>query len=180
MGKFFLATTANDGTFRFDSVVPGRYLLGSNIIGLNSSTIPPTYYPGRAERDGAVPIDIEPGANVDGLDFMLPDLGTMREIKICVVDEAGSPVNGAGVGVSFFNYLKVTASLGENLVTGGQGCLKTKGYARLSYPINASYRPDGADFRQIRNSETVEVPPGEEAIVKILRLGKPIGTPKPQ
>ena len=180
MGKFFTATTTEDGTFRFDSVVPGRYLLGSNIIGLNSSTMPPTYYPGRAERDGAVPIDVETGANVGGLEFMLPDFGSMREIKICVVDDAGSPVTGAGVGVSFFNYLKVTASLGEHLVTGQQGCVTTKGYARLSYPINASYRPAGADFRQIRGSETVEITPGEEPIVKVLHLGKPFGSPKPQ
>jgi len=98
---FFSAKSGADGTFRFESVSPGRYLLGSNIIGLKTSRVPPTFYPGQPERNGAVPIDVEPGAEVDGLAFVLPDFGNLRDIQVCVVDETGKPVAGAGVGPAF-------------------------------------------------------------------------------
>lgn len=60
---FFESTSDADGGFRFDLVSPGRYILGSNIVGLNSSSVPATFYPGQRAREGAYPIEVKAGSD---------------------------------------------------------------------------------------------------------------------
>jgi hypothetical protein len=177
---FFSTKTSEDGRFRFESVSPGRYLLGSNVIGLNSSSVPRTFYPGQSERNGAVPIDVELGAEVDGLTFLLPDFGKVRDIQVCVVDENGKSVTGASIGTGFGKEVAASARLGEKLITDETGCVKAAGYTRVAYQIRASSRPPGSDFRQIRSSEVAVIPPGEEPVLKVLTLGGPLGNSKPK
>jgi hypothetical protein len=170
---FFLAKTGEDGGFRFESVSPGHYLLGSNVIDLNDSSIPRTFYPGRPERNGAVPIDVELGEEAQGLAFVLPDFGSQRNIQVCVVDENGQPISGATLGTNFLEHESSEARLGEKLVTDEWGCVKARGYTRVAYPVQAFHRPSGADWRQSRRSESIVVPPGEEDVLKVLTLGPP-------
>jgi len=171
---FFMAKTAADGSFVFEGVSPGRYLLGSNIIGLQSSAVPPTYYPGRPERNGAIAIEVEPGESVGGLAMNLPDFGSQRDIRICVVDDNGSPVPGARVK-SPIGGPQSSAGLGEDLVTNETGCVSARGYAGASYAVMASITPADGNLRQMRFSGTVVIAPGEKPTVQVLKLGKPLG-----
>lgn len=177
---FFTTKTGGGGEFRFEAVSPGHYLLGSNVIDLSTSPVPPTFYPGRPERNGAVPIDVEVGSEVAGLAFVLPDFGSLRDIQVCVVDESGNPVPGAGVGTPFGKSGAGQARLGEKLITDNSGCVKARGYTRVAYPIRASFLPPGTDWRQSRNSESIMIPPGEDPVVRVLTLGKPLFAPKPK
>jgi hypothetical protein len=144
---FSWTKTDADGNFLFESVSPGRYFLGSNIIGINSSSVPPTFYPGRRDRAAAVPIQIDLGQAVNDLLFTLPDFGVRREIRLCVVDEAGKAVAGAGIGSE--PRLK---EIREG-ATDQTGCLTAAGYSTLAYSVSASFRPPPAIFA-IRNSPT--------------------------
>jgi len=175
---FFEARTDEDGRFRFEGVSPGRYLLGSNVIGLTISSVPPTFYPGRPERMAAVPIDVALDRDVEGLAFSLPDFGGRRDIQVCVQDENGKPVAGASVATPLGRDAEGKARLGEKLLTGETGCVHAGGYALVAYPIVANFRPPDADWRQIRSSERIVIPPSEEPTMKVLTLGKPLFTPK--
>jgi hypothetical protein len=177
---FFQIKAGEDGNFRFESVSPGRYLLGSNIIDLNTSSVPPTFYPGQRSRNGATPIEVALGEEVSNLTFVLPDFGSLREIQVCVVDERGDPQGGAGVATNNLRHADgLFARLGEKLTTDETGCIKTKGYTRVGYPIQAIFNPSKVDWRQTRNSERIVIPPGEGPVLKVLTLG-PLAAPNGQ
>ena len=175
---FFETKTNADGRFLFESVSPGRYFLGSNVIGLNTSRVPPTYYPGQHTRKGAVPVDVKLGETIDNLFFTLPDFGAPREIQICVVDEIGKPVPSVGIAAAFHETRDDFARLGEDLTTDETGCAKARGYTRAAYAIHAIVRPPGADIWQTRLSDSLVINPGEDPVHQVLILKKPIGSPK--
>ena len=87
----FNATTDQSGNFRFDGIFPGRYLLGTNILfdKAATSTAPRAYYPGYSTRQQATEITVDSGTEVNGLQFILPDVGPRRTLRIVVVDDAG-------------------------------------------------------------------------------------------
>ena len=159
---FFETTTDASGHFVFQSVTPGRYLLGSNIIGLNSSSVPATFYPGRRSRSGAIPVEVELGETVEDLLLTLPDFGKPREIELCVVGEDGKLVAGAHVGsdAELVDHPDDSASLGENLVTDKTGCVKVSGYSTVAYSVSASFRLTGGDIRQSQFSNSILIEPG--------------------
>ena len=173
---FFDATTNADGSFSFQSVSPGRYLLGSNIIGLNSSTVPPTYYPGQRNRNGAYPIEVKLGETVSNLRFALPDFGGQREIQVCVVDEDGTPIPSAIIAPDYGTKGPDFAQL-TKLSTSETGCASANGYTGVAYSIHAVLRPEGADIWHIRMSDFFVVDPGEEPVHAVLVLHKPLGSP---
>ena len=175
---FFLATTKADGRFLFESVSPGRYLLGSNIIGQNTSSVPETYYPGQRTRNGAIPIEVKLGETADNLFFTLPDFGGSREIRVCVVDENSKPVASAGISSAFDKTGGDFARLGAKLTTDATGCIKAQGYTRVAYAMYAIIRQPEADIWQMRLSDSVVIDPGEEPALKVLILKKPIGSKK--
>lgn len=172
------AKTNADGRFQFESVSPGRYLLGSNLIGLNTSSVPETYYPGQRTRNGAIPIEVKLGETVDNLFFTLPDFGGSREIRVCVVDENGKPVASAGISPAFDKTGGDFARLGKKLTTDETGCIQARGYTRVAYAMYAIIRPPEADIWQTRLSDSVVIDPGEEPVLKVLILKKPIGSKK--
>jgi hypothetical protein len=54
----FHAKTNAMGEFHFESVTPGRYYLGTNLMEyVRTSSVPRTYYPGQPSPDGAIPIE---------------------------------------------------------------------------------------------------------------------------
>jgi hypothetical protein len=170
---FFTTQTGEDGRFRFESVSPGRYLLGSNVIDLNTSSVPPTFYPGQATRNGALPIDVELGDEVAGVTFILPDFGSLRDIQVYVVDATGKPVESARVRAENLRHADgAFGRLGEELWTDETGCVKARGYSRVAYPIRAVFTPPGADWRQTRHSESIVIQPGEGPVFKVLTLGQ--------
>lgn len=172
---FFLATTDTEGRFQFESVSPGRYQLGSNIIGLNDSSIPPTYYPGQRTRSGAYPIEVKLGESVANLRFTLPDFGARREIQICVVDENRKPASSTDVLSDSDDDLSGnSAELGKELTTDETGCVSAAGYTRVRYSIHALLRR-GANIRLAQDSDSFVIIPGEEPVLAVLVLHAPGG-----
>lgn len=172
---FFEAKTDEDGQFSFESVSPGRYLLGSNVIGLHTSPLPPTFYPGQRNMSAAIPIDVSLGDRVGDLVFVLPDFGRLREIQVCVIDESGKPVPSVRIGPDWSKAKEDDASLGEELITDETGCVKARGYMRVAYSLQAMLLPPGANIRQAWISDSVVVDPGEESVRRILVL-RPIAS----
>jgi hypothetical protein len=170
---FFLAKTDSNGQFFVDAVSPGKYLLGSNIIGLSTSRVPPTFYPGRETRAAAVPIEVELGKTTGNLILNLPDFGAQRQFEFCVVDAAGKPQAGAKIDV---DTKEGTSGFGDDLATDDSGCVRTFGYARATYAVRAVFNRPGASWRETRDSDTVVMPPGEGPVREVLKLGMPIGT----
>jgi hypothetical protein len=176
---FFLATTDAKGAFVFDSVSPGRYILGSNIIGLNSSSVPATFYPGQRAREGAYPIEVKLGQTVDGLVFTLPDFGVRREIQVCVVDEKGNPTPGATLTANNFGHTGGDfARLGKDLMTDETGCVNALGYTKAAYSVKVIMRPTGGGLLGMRLSDNLVIDPGEEPVHRVLVLKQAIGLPK--
>ena len=179
---FFLAKTNAEGRFSIDSVSPGKYLLGSNIIGQSTSAIPPTYYPGQQTRAGAVPIEVRLGETTGNLLLNLPEFGAKRQIELCVVDATGNPVASARIVPASDPMSDGAAGLGEDLATDDSGCLRAVGYELATYAVRASINPPGASIRQSRVSENVIIAAGRGSIRQVLKLGPPLGPllPKPK
>lgn len=177
--QVFHTETNAKGEFRFESVTPGRYYLGTNIVDyLRTSSAPRTYYPGQRHQEGAIPIDVKLGEVSENLLFTLPDFGPPRVIQLCVADENGRPVPSASIGNDIRKKGDDFASLGAKLQTDETGCVQATGYARASYALYATSASFGSDFRQTRFSESVVVPPGEGSVRQVLSLKKPFSVQK--
>ncbi len=179
--SFFETYTRKDGTFSLESVSPGRYLLGTNIIGLSTSSFPPTYYPGQRSRYAAIPVEVKLGDTIDNLLFTLPDFGGTRDIQICVVDQAGQPVGGVNIESDITGQRgNDSAKLRGSLETDATGCAKSLGLTRVEYALHAIVRPMSGDIRQMQVSDSVVIESGEAPLRKVLVLGRPLGSQAPQ
>jgi len=169
---FFLTKTDAQGHFDFESVSPGRYLLGTNIIGQATSPTPPAFYPGSRTRDAAASIEVRLGEPVDKLLFTLPDFGRLREIRVCVVDQDGKATPGVDIASGL--PLQNGAKLVGELTTDETGCVRAHGYTIATYLIHAILQPPGTDFLQLRLSDETIIEPGEDPVRKVLVLKPPL------
>ena len=167
----FSTESDEKGRFVFDSVSPGRYLLGSNLNGTVASRIPPTYYPGNSSSDAAIPVEVKPGEAVVNLIFLLPDFGAERDIHLCVVDHYGRPVASAQITHGFNAEEPDLAGLGYPLTTGETGCVVTHGFAKTTYAVQAN-------SSQSQFSTTLVIRPGEKPVRQLLVLTKPDAEPQ--
>lgn len=97
MGKW--AFTDKDGRFQIDWIPPGKYLLGTNLIGAQSELCPypRTYYPNVAEASLATAISIDEGEKVENQNLTLSAPVTTRVIEGFVFWPDGSPATGAAM-----------------------------------------------------------------------------------
>lgn len=176
----YTTVTDDDGRFRFAVVFPGLYLLGTGILfpKLVTSPVMIAYYPGQRTREQAAEILVEPGKNVEGLQFTLPDIGAGRSIRIRVVNEKGSPVAGAKIHDRNFKLAANTdayASVGRDLATGPDGWVEIAGFERARYVIGAS---SGSSLNDMQTSEQAEIPPGRGP-VSLQLVVRPMRVPLP-
>lgn len=157
---YIFATTDDNGAFRFEGAPPGKYYLVSN------SHVARTYYPGTSDKTDAIPFVVEPGKSVENLRFRLPDFGSSREIRICVVDEDNQPVPSAKIEnkSSIQRDGSDRANLTWDLVTDSTGCVGTQGYAQVSYSIRASILPPGASSEKLRVSRPTIIASGGDPV----------------
>ena len=177
---WFQSRTDNDGKFTFDSVSPGRYYLGTNLLEFEKAArVPPVFFPGLRDRNGAIPIDVRLGELTDNLLFTFPDFGPMREITFLVIDDTGHVVNGAIIGNDIFTQNSGdTGAIEAGLRTDKTGQVISKGYEALHYRVMAM--TDDPDYRQSRFSEAIEIPPGKGPIRITLVLKKSSFRSSPQ
>jgi len=113
LGSVSSTTTDDRGDYRIFWVPPGRYVVSvsSSISSLpielqiSSSSFsdrqfPPTYYPGTLDAARASTIDLQPGAEVGGIDFVLLQPKGYRVRGKVVDSTTGQPPRSASVSVT--------------------------------------------------------------------------------
>lgn len=86
----------DDGTFCFDSVDPGTYVLATIITSENSATAL-TYYPGVATAAEATPIDVHAGDQISKLVVAFPKPSSTEVTGRVVPQNAALPTEGVAV-----------------------------------------------------------------------------------
>ena len=94
------ATTELDGTYRFDHLSPGQYVLYTqDAFALTGDT--PVYYPHAATVDEAKTIDLGASTSVGGFDFTLGKLKPTMSVRVSILNPDGSP---AKAGLMLFAF----------------------------------------------------------------------------
>ena len=134
------AVTDDRGEYRAFWIPPGRYyvsasagssaisvlVLGGNVIA--DRVFPQTFYPGVLDPSRASVIEIQPGAELNGVDVVMTQPATFR-IRGKVLDSAGQPPRGFSVG------------LVPRVETGAQSPLTsgTSNYSSTTNPENGTF-----------------------------------------
>lgn len=158
---WYSTTTDSNGEFRFESVSPGRYHLGTNLLDyMRTSPGFTTYYPGQRSRNGAVPVEVKLGEETSALIYTLPKFGKERDLRIRVVNEDGQPVQFADVksengdGDDFGGYQNAR-------LTDANGTVVFRGFEDVRYQFRSILRIQGPNHSKFTISEPAEVVPGE-------------------
>jgi hypothetical protein len=219
------ANTDDRGEYRIFWVPSGRYILS---VGASSSTFvtsidgniqtilrtggtgafadrvfPPTYYPGTLDVSRAAVIDLQPGAEMSAVDFVLTQPTTFR-IRGRVVDSAtGKPPQNAGVSVvprqetttgivtsapntASVNYNNATGTFEARNVIPGNYWLRATSSSDLNEPINmnvagtARTAMELLDSVLMNNSRYAQIPVevgGSDIEGAVLTLGASLSIP---
>lgn len=93
--------TDGNGEYRFNSILPGEYLVAVNFDGANSAfPYTRTFYPQTTEARKAQVIKVEPGTDFGSFDLRLAKKLPAKAIEGSVVWLDGTPVVGASVRMS--------------------------------------------------------------------------------
>jgi protocatechuate 3,4-dioxygenase beta subunit len=134
------AVTDDRGEYRAFWIPPGRYyvsasagssaisvlVLGGNVIA--DRVFPQTFYPGVLDPTRAPVIEIQPGAELNGIDIVMTQPTTFR-IRGHVLDSVGKPPRGFSVGL----VPRVEAGAPQPLTTG------TSNYASTTNSENGTF-----------------------------------------
>ena len=94
------ATTGLDGTYHFDHLSPGRYLLYTRgSLSLTGDSL--LYFPHATNVDQAQLIDVGDSTSVGGYDFTLSKLKPTMPVRVTVLEPDGSP---AQAGLLLFAF----------------------------------------------------------------------------
>lgn len=144
----------DDGTFVFDEVFAGKYLIAVNSDGrrsLSRAPFLPSYFPNASSTGEAQMVTVENGQSVEVGDFVLQDRYSTVPVSGIVMTDDGEPVAGA--------YVNLYQSGGQSdsarsLQTGADGRFVHQAFEGLTYILNAySDAPSGGRM----HSENVEV-----------------------
>ena len=87
------ATTQLDGTYRFDHLSPGQYLLYTRDAAfLTEDDRAPIYFP-HTDRAGATPIELGESATLGNYNFTLGKLKPVLPVRVTVLEPDGSPAH---------------------------------------------------------------------------------------
>jgi len=158
---YFAADTNSDGQFAFESVSPGRYLIGTNLTD-DGSTIPKTFFPSTHKPEDAVPIEVQLGATTGPIEIKLANFGEHRKILLCAVDEGRKPVAFAEVDSGSVGA--GSAVLAGNHKSDETGCFRLTGYTRVNYGVMIRLSDKGLF------SAGIPIRPGSEAVEQTVVL----------
>lgn len=153
--KLYRGTTAEDGTFRFTRVKPGRYNL------LTAGPEAKAYFPGRPTRAEAAPIEVNASQRLENLRLVLRDPGALRSVRFRVVNAQGRPM--AGALLMDFNFDESFeqggfSSIGDDVLTGPDGTVVVRLWENAHYRVDAHF---GRSYTDKHVSPRVDVPPGK-------------------
>lgn len=152
------ATVAEDGTFSFKGVPPGRYLLSLNYTDTpeDDSPFPTTFYPQTGVRKQAQIFDIGLGTKIKDVLFRLPPQLTKRKITGTVVWKNGKPAVGAEVQLEDVEFDKPTDIIFNPPKTNAKGEFTMEWFDGRQYRIKVivwKKNTDGSGFA-IADAET--------------------------
>ncbi|HEV8145971.1 MAG TPA: carboxypeptidase regulatory-like domain-containing protein [Bryobacteraceae bacterium] len=177
----FWATSKTDGSFEFNELPTGDYLLGHEIWHdrpSQSSPYPVSYFPGVPLREEAEVISVLPGQRRDGLALRLDPPHKERPIHVEVVWPGGQPARENLL--QLFDRLALIQNIGGSIrgvTSPHSGVFDFTGYEERSYTLNARYWVDdlGSDVPQgqqrISFTNQVELKPGKGPASVRLVLG---------
>jgi len=136
------AYTDDHGSYQFDGLLPGKYLVFLNPFGLaDQHPYPRQFYKGGEELRTATKIDVPESGAVLDIDFTLPPPLTRKPIEVLVRDAQGLPVAAAWVLVRDEASPNDSGLPGQN--TGADGKAMLEVYAERSYYIVATINTAG-------------------------------------
>ena len=143
-----------DGTYIFDEVYAGRYLIAVNSIGRRSlfgAPFLPSYYPNASSIVEAQVVIVENGKSVEVADFVLQDRYPTVSVSGIVVTADGKPVAGAYVNL---NQSGGPWDAARSLQTDAEGRFVHQAFEGLTYVLDAfADAPGGGTM----HSDRVEV-----------------------
>ncbi|MBZ5568000.1 MAG: carboxypeptidase regulatory-like domain-containing protein [Acidobacteriia bacterium] len=93
-----IATTAANGEYEFDTLLPGNYIVIANQFGATKEhPFPRLLYPGVEDPVNASPVSIGFATGAHDIDFRLPPKLTLTSIEVEVKDASGNAVANARV-----------------------------------------------------------------------------------
>jgi hypothetical protein len=91
--------TDKEGRYQFIGIGPGKYYLGVNLRNDPTGEFPynRTYYPGTAQRDKAITIELSDGEKLNGYDVFLPPAIALRTVEGVFLWSNGQPVEKGSI-----------------------------------------------------------------------------------
>ena len=131
--------TEEDGSYLFDGLQPGKYLVGISITDPPDSHTPyaTLYYPQSSDRTQARVFDLSFGQKVKDIDFRLPSKLPEVTVSGVVVDSVGRAVAEANVYVYDEEDLTRMLWFSQNLKTDKQGQFTFRCFKGRRYRLHA-------------------------------------------
>lgn len=130
--------TDEDGTFDFEEVPTGSYILAVNFLSSpdEDAPFPVTFYPTTSKRDAALIIEIRAGKSIENLEFQMPERLATRIVEGFIIWPDGSPAADAEVHLEDLQSLGWCVN-GCSSKADKHGRFSLKAYAGRSYRIRA-------------------------------------------
>ena len=136
------AYTDDHGSYQFDGLLPGKYLVFLNPFGFDDKhPYPRQFYKSGEELETATRIDVPESGAVLDIDFTLPPPLTRKPIEVLVRNAQGLPVAAAQVLARDQALPNYSGLPGKN--TGDDGKATLEVYAERSYYIVATINTAG-------------------------------------
>jgi len=156
------ASIGEDGSFRFEGVAVGSFLLVINpddeAPGESDAPHPRTFYPGAAEREQASPLVITEGLKLEGINFRVRGPLGKRVVNGRVLKPDGKPA--AEASVSLYNGDKYIRMVRAD----HRGRFTLDVYGDFDYRVEAETYGGGR-----ARSERVKVPVKEKSLTLLLK-----------
>jgi hypothetical protein len=155
----FRARTDKEGRYQFQEIPPGRFILGINLREepRGEFPYPRTYYPGTAARSGSIPLVLDDGQELTGIDLPLPPSLSVRTIEGIFVWSDGSPVTRGHVYLKATKATKVHGRIYASATVDGQGRFSLRGFDGVRCWLHGSTYSTAGGRMQFIDIDPVEV-----------------------
>ena len=164
------AYTNDHGSYQFDGLLPGKYLVFLNPLGFNDKIpYPRQFYKGGEKLETATRIDVPESGAVLDIDFTLPPPLSRKTLEVWVKNIQDLPVADARVLARDQAFPSTSGLPSKN--TGADGKAMLEVYAERSYYVTATINTAGGK-QECGGPETLDP---RKAISITITIAHPIG-----